>query len=444
MNVVRRAHIFRDQRIKILGVEFRRAGLFQLDILCMSVVVAEVAHDVAHDRERVFVILRQMIDHAGFLRMQVAAAEILGADFLARGRLHQRWPGEEDRALIAHDYRLVGHGGHIGSTGSARSHHAGNLRNAERRHVRLIEEDAAEMVAVGKDLGLVGKVRPAAVDQIDTGQAVFLRDLLRTQVLLHRHRVIGTALNGGIVAHDHHLAAGDTPDPGNQARAIDLVLAIHAIGGKLADFEEGTAGIEQALHALAREKLAPPDMPFPATFRTAQRSGGNAGPQVGRERRIVCKTRLGLGSFAIESGHKNGGGHAVSFWGVSAMRASGPIHGRANSPYCRVSSSGCGKSRISSVRGCNFPGTLLRREYTGDPQRPQNARAGLPHGHSPSRSGTSTAACLGSIIVTARCNQIAIDADDVDDEQTDILPADSFCILFQESPRNQGDRTGDE
>ena len=76
------------------------------------------------------------------------------------------------------------------------------------------------------------------------------------------------------------------------------------------------------------------------------------------------------------------------------------------------------------MRGCNFPGTLLRREYTGDPQRPQKAQAELPHGHSPSRSGTSTAACLGSIIVTARCNQIAIDADDVDDGDYDDVDDD--------------------
>ena len=76
-----------------------------------------------------------------------------------------------------------------------------------RRHLRLVEEDAAEMVAVGKDLGLVRQVGAAAIDQIDAGQPVLLRDLLRAQMLLHRHREIGAALHRGVVGDDHHFAA---------------------------------------------------------------------------------------------------------------------------------------------------------------------------------------------------------------------------------------------
>ena len=36
----------------------------------------------------------------------------------------------------------------------ARAHHDRDLRDPERRHARLVEEDPAEMVTVGKDLGL--------------------------------------------------------------------------------------------------------------------------------------------------------------------------------------------------------------------------------------------------------------------------------------------------
>ncbi len=42
-------------------------------------------------------------------------------------------------------------------------------------HLRLVEEDAAEMVAVGEDLGLVRQVGAAAVDQIDARQPVLAR-----------------------------------------------------------------------------------------------------------------------------------------------------------------------------------------------------------------------------------------------------------------------------
>ena len=129
-------------------------------------------NDVADDGQRMLVILGEMIDHARLARMQVAAAQILGADLLARRRLHQRRAGEEDRALVADDDALVAHRRHIGAAGGAAAHHAGDLGDALRAHLRLVEEDPAEMVAVGEDLGLVRQVRAAAVDQVDARQPV--------------------------------------------------------------------------------------------------------------------------------------------------------------------------------------------------------------------------------------------------------------------------------
>src|SRR3546814_15983023 len=64
------------------------------------------------------------------------------------------------------------------------SHHARDLRDALRRHVGLIEDDAPEMVAVGKYLGLMRQVRAAAVDEVDAGQAVRLGNPLRAQMFL--------------------------------------------------------------------------------------------------------------------------------------------------------------------------------------------------------------------------------------------------------------------
>src|SRR5437868_1237107 len=101
------------------------------------------------------VILGEMVDDAALLRMQIAAAQILRADLLARRSLHQRRATEEDRPLIANDDALVAHRRNVGATGGAASHHAGNLSNPLRAHLRLVEEDAAEVIAVGEDLGLV-------------------------------------------------------------------------------------------------------------------------------------------------------------------------------------------------------------------------------------------------------------------------------------------------
>ena len=39
-----------------------------------------MANDIAHDSQRMFVILGEVVDHARLARVQVAAAEVLGAE----------------------------------------------------------------------------------------------------------------------------------------------------------------------------------------------------------------------------------------------------------------------------------------------------------------------------------------------------------------------------
>jgi hypothetical protein len=126
------------------------------------------------------------------------------------------------------------------------------------RHVGLVVEDAAEVVAVGEHLVLGRQVGAAGIDEVDAGQAVLRRDLLRAQVLLHRHREIGAALHRGVVGDDHAFDALHAADAGDHAGRGDLVV-VHASrhGG---EFEEGRAGIEQGVDALARQQLAARDM----------------------------------------------------------------------------------------------------------------------------------------------------------------------------------------
>ena len=79
--------------------------------------------------ERVLVVVGEVVGDAARARVQVAAAELLGGDLLARRRLHQRRAAEEDRALLADDHALVAHRGHVGAAGRARAHHGGDLRD---------------------------------------------------------------------------------------------------------------------------------------------------------------------------------------------------------------------------------------------------------------------------------------------------------------------------
>ena len=118
--------------------------------------------------------------------------------------------------------------------------HHGDLRNACRGHARLVVEDAAEMLAVGKHLRLMRQIGAAGIDEINAGQPVLERDLLRAQMLLHRHRIIGAALDGGIVGDDHRLAALDPPDAADEPRAVHVAL-VHAEGRERADLQERRA-----------------------------------------------------------------------------------------------------------------------------------------------------------------------------------------------------------
>jgi hypothetical protein len=100
-HVIGRAHVGPGRCRKAPRIVLRRARLAQRQVMLRW--RGPRCDDIAHDRQRVLVVLGQVVDHARLARVQIAAAQILGADDLARRRLHQRRTGEEDRALFAHD-----------------------------------------------------------------------------------------------------------------------------------------------------------------------------------------------------------------------------------------------------------------------------------------------------------------------------------------------------
>ena len=221
-----------------------------------------------------------MVDHPRAAGVHVAAAQVLGADDLAGGRLHQRRSAEEDRPLPADDHRLVGHRRHVGPARGARAEHGGQLRDTRARHRGLVVEDAAEVLAVREHLVLHRQERAPGVDEVDARQPVRTGDLLRTQVLLDRHGVVGAALDGRVVRHDHALPAPDPADPGDDAGA-GYRAVVHAVRGQRAQLQERRARVQQPVDPVAHEQLAPAQVPAAGGLPTTEPGRREVLPQLG-------------------------------------------------------------------------------------------------------------------------------------------------------------------
>ena len=202
-----------------------------------------------------FVVLRVVIDDAGDTRMHVGAPQFFGADHFTGCRLDQRRATQKDGALLAHDDRLIAHRRHVGAAGSAGPHHHRDLRNSSGRHVGLVVKNSPEVIAIRKHILLARQMRSAGIDQVNTGQIILRRDVLRAQVFLHRDRIVGAALDGGVVGDNHAFQTLHSADAGNQSARRNIVIAIHLVTRKLANLEKRCTRIDQALDPLTRQQL---------------------------------------------------------------------------------------------------------------------------------------------------------------------------------------------
>ena len=243
----------------------------------------QVADDLAHERERVLVGGRVVVGDAGAARVHVGAAQLLGRHVLPGRRLHERRAADEDRARALDDDRLVAHRRHVGAARGARAHHAGDLRDALRRHPRLVVEDPPEVLAVGKDLGLERQERAARVDEVDARQVVLLRHLLRAQVLLDREREVRAALDGRVVGDEHALPALDDADPRDDPGRRRLAV-VEVPGGERASSRNAVPGSTQPVDPLAGGQLAARAVPLDRLLAAAARDLRRALAQLGDER----------------------------------------------------------------------------------------------------------------------------------------------------------------
>jgi hypothetical protein len=123
------------------------------------------------------------------------------------------------------------------------------------------------------------KERAAGIHQIETGQPVLHRHLLRPQMFLHRQRVVSAAFDRGIVDDHHTVAAGDTPDA-RENTGGGYRIVIDPLGSQWRQLEERHVGIQQPTDTLARQKLASLYVPLTRFVSAALGRQSGAGVQI--------------------------------------------------------------------------------------------------------------------------------------------------------------------
>ena len=247
-----------------------------------------------------------MVCDAGSSRVDVGAAELLRRDVLSCRGLHERRAADEDRARPLNDHRLVRHRRDVCTAGRARAHDDGDLCDAERGESRLVEEDPAEVVAVGEDLRLQRQERPARVDEVDAGEAVLPRDLLCPQVLLHGERVVRAALHGRVVRDDDALAPLDDPDSGDDPGRRRITV-VQLPRGERVQLQEGSPRVDESVDPLARGQLPARAMALDGLLAPAGRDQRGALAQLGDEpfhRRPTALERLVTCDLGREHPHR--------------------------------------------------------------------------------------------------------------------------------------------
>ncbi len=119
------------------------------------------------------------------------------------------------------------------------------------------------MIPVREDIILHREKGTTRIDEIDARQEVVSCDLLRSQMLLHCHRVIGAALYSGIVGDDHAQATTHLTDTRDNSRRGSLA-AVKILRRQGGDLEEGRAVVQERLDAITGKQLAPLEVPLPS------------------------------------------------------------------------------------------------------------------------------------------------------------------------------------
>lgn len=248
----------------------------------------EVGDGTTGEGDGVGVIDSQVICHTRHGGVHLTTSEVFGRHDLSRGSLDQRRSRKEDVALLVDDDGLIRHGGDVGSSSGAGAHDHGDLGDALGGHAGLVVEDAAEVVAVGEDIGLVGEVGAAGVDHVDAAVAslvldlghvfqirvslreiVLLRNGLCAEMLLHGDGVVRSSLDSAIVRNNHARHTLNHTNTRDNTTSRHFSLRVQLISSHRTQFKERRARIDQCRHTIAGQHLIPLQVLLPRLLRPA-------------------------------------------------------------------------------------------------------------------------------------------------------------------------------
>ena len=153
-HVVRTGGVGFVNPINLLRRIERRFGFFAIE--GRGAFVSQFFHQRADARQATLIVGLAIIHRAADLGVHLGATQLFSRDFLSDGRLYQCRSGKKKSAAFGHQY-VVAHQRQIRAAGHAHAHDGGDLRNAHGAHHRVIAENAAKVVGIGKNIFLQRK-----------------------------------------------------------------------------------------------------------------------------------------------------------------------------------------------------------------------------------------------------------------------------------------------
>ena len=240
-------------------------------------------------------------------------------------------PAKKQAGAFGHQ-DVVAHQRQVRAAGHAHAHDGGELRNAHGAHHRVVAEDAAEIVGVGKDVFLQRKKHAGGVDQINRRDVIFDGDILRANDFLRGHREKRAGFHGGVVGDDHERAAADAREPGYRSgRRRAAPLFVHFVGGENAQLEKLRAGIDQLRDAFARREPAFLVLRFDGFRAAALANLLFFVLDLGEEIDDAAVVFFEVGRLRVDAGFQDGRSHSQTSRRDSHRRAEAPSHAKANS-----------------------------------------------------------------------------------------------------------------